>query len=555
MKKFISLILILAMILLPGISAMAEEISEPALTKDIVILFTSDVHCGVDQGFTYTGLYGMKQALSKKNHVALVDNGDSIQGDALGALTKGESIISLMNSLGYDAATLGNHEFDYGTDRLMELAEKASFPYVCANFTYKDELVFEPYIIKEYDGVKVAFVGVATPKTFTISTPSSFQEDDGNYVYGFCEDETGEKLFATVQKAVDAARDEGAQFVIALSHLGIGSKCSPWMSTDLIANTTGIDVLLDGHSHSILEQEKVLNKDRKEVLHSACGTKLQAVGYCRITAEGKISTGLYQWPFKESAVELFGLKNDFTSVVDRETKAINEKLAKVVAHTDVDLITKDPETGVRVVRNLETNLGDLVADAYRSATGADVGMVNSGGIRADLPAGDITMKQIQDCHPFGDTLCMVEANGQQILDALEWSTRNAPEESGGFLQVSGLTFELNTSIKSSCTSDDKGNFTGVAGKYRVSNVLVDGKPLDVKKIYTVASSNYVLKQGGDGTCMFTDDKILLDEIKLDYETLIDYIMDELGGSVGPEYEDIWGQGRIIIKQGKSKASI
>lgn len=555
MKKFISLILILAMILLPGISAMAEEISEPALTKDIVILFTSDVHCGVDQGFTYTGLYGMKQALSKKNHVALVDNGDSIQGDALGALTKGESIISLMNSLGYDAATLGNHEFDYGTDRLMELAEKASFPYVCANFTYKDELVFEPYIIKEYDGVKVAFVGVATPKTFTISTPTSFQEDDGNYVYGFCEDETGEKLFATVQKAVDAARDEGAQFVIALSHLGIGSKCSPWMSTDLIANTTGINVLLDGHSHSILEQEKVLNKDRKEVLHSACGTKLQAVGYCRITAEGKISTGLYQWPFKESAVELFGLKNDFTSVVDRETKAINEKLAKVVAHTDVDLITKDPETGVRVVRNLETNLGDLVADAYRSATGADVGMVNSGGIRADLPAGDITMKQIQDCHPFGNTLCMVEANGQQILDALEWATRNAPEESGGFLQVSGLTFELNTSIKSSCTSDDKGNFTGVAGKYRVSNVLVDGKPLDVKKIYTVASSNYVLKQGGDGTCMFTDDKILLDEIKLDYETLIDYIMDELGGSVGPEYEDIWGQGRIIIKQGTSKASI
>ena len=544
MKKLLALVLALAMLL--GMTAMAEEAAAPALTKDLVILFTSDVHCGIDSGFTYTGLYGIKQALSQSNHVALVDNGDSIQGDAIGAITKGEADINLMNALGYDAATLGNHEFDYGMERMLELTGKASFPYVSANFTYKGEPVFSPYIIKEYDGVKVAFVGVSTPKTFTSSTPTYFQDENGNYVYGFCEDTTGEALYAAVQTAVDGARAEGARYVIVLAHLGIEDTCSPWMSSELIANTNGIDVLLDGHSHSILAQEEVLNKDGQPVLQAACGTKLEAIGYCRIAADGTVSTGLYQWPFKESAVELFGLVNDFTAIEAAETDAVNAKLDEVVAHTDVNLIIKDPETGVRVNRNMETNLGDLVADAYRAATGADVAMVNGGGIRADLPAGDITLRQIQECHPFGNALCMAEANGQQILDALEWGSRNAPGENGGFLHVSGLTYEINTTVPNSCTNDDKGNFTGVTGEYRVRNVMVNGEPLDPEKTYTVASHNYMLKSGGSGACMFINDPILLDEIKLDYEAVIDYILNDLGGSVGPEYEDIWGQGRITV---------
>ena len=544
MKKLLALVLALAMLL--GMTAMAEEAAAPALTKDLVILFTSDVHCGIDSGFTYTGLYGIKQALSQSNHVALVDNGDSIQGDAIGAITKGEADINLMNALGYDAATLGNHEFDYGMERMLELTGKASFPYVSANFTYKGEPVFSPYIIKEYDGVKVAFVGVSTPKTFTSSTPTYFQDENGNYVYGFCEDTTGEALYAAVQTAVDGARAEGARYVIVLAHLGIEETCSPWMSSELIANTNGINVLLDGHSHSILAQEEVLNKDGQPVLQAACGTKLEAIGYCRIAADGTVSTGLYQWPFKESAVELFGLVNDFTAIEAAETDAVNAKLDEVVAHTDVNLIIKDPETGVRVNRNMETNLGDLVADAYRAATGADVAMVNGGGIRADLPAGDITLRQIQECHPFGNALCMAEANGQQILDALEWGSRNAPGENGGFLHVSGLTYEINTTVPNSCTNDDKGNFTGVTGEYRVRNVMVNGEPLDPEKTYTVASHNYMLKSGGSGACMFINDPILLDEIKLDYEAVIDYILNDLGGSVGPEYEDIWGQGRITV---------
>ena len=168
MKKLLALVLALAMLL--GMTAMAEEAAAPALTKDLVILFTSDVHCGIDQGFTYEGLYAMKQQLALNNHVALVDDGDSIQGDAIGAITKGEVDIKLMNALGYDAATLGNHEFDYGMDRMKELTAMAEFPYVSANFTFQDEPVFAPYIIKDFDGVKIAFVGISTPETFTKST-------------------------------------------------------------------------------------------------------------------------------------------------------------------------------------------------------------------------------------------------------------------------------------------------------------------------------------------------------------------------------------------------
>lgn len=550
MRKFLGIVLALAMLLSFAVSASADE-APAGLQKDLVILFTSDVHSGVDQGFGYVGLKGIKDQLAKNNYVLLVDNGDSIQGEALGAITRGEADIDLMNAVGYDVAALGNHEFDYGMDRLFELVEKAEFPYVSANFTHNDELVFKPYEIKEFDGVKIAFVGISTPMTFTTSTPTYFMDENGNYIYGFCEDTTGEKLYAAVQAAVDSARDEGAQYVIALAHLGIEEAASPWMSSEVIANTTGIDVLLDGHSHSILEQEKVLNKEGKEVLQSACGTKLETIGFCKITTEGEISTGLYRWNEEVSAPEFFGLVNDMTPAVAAAMDELNAKLAEVVATTQVDLIINDPETGARVIRNNETNLGDLVADAYRDQTGADVGLVNGGGIRATIKAGDITLNDLMSCHPFGNMLCMVKANGQQILDALEWSTHAVPDELGGYLHVSGLTYELHTDIESSCTADEKGMFTGVAGEYRVKNVMVNGEPLDVNKEYTVACHNYLLKSGGDGTNMFMNDEVLLDEIKLDYQTVIDYIVNTLGGVVGEEYADIWGQNRVTVVTGEA----
>ncbi|MDO5445618.1 MAG: bifunctional UDP-sugar hydrolase/5'-nucleotidase [Eubacteriales bacterium] len=549
MKKFIGIILAISMLLSFPIFASAEDASS-GLQKDLVILFTSDIHCGVDQGFGVVGLKGIKNQLEKENYVLLVDNGDSTQGSPIGSLTRGESIITLMNAVGYDIATLGNHEFDYGMDRFFELTEDAEFPFISANFTHNGELVFKPYEIREFDGVKVAFIGVTTPKTLISSDPEHFTDENRNYVYGFCEDDSGEKLYAAVQSAVDSARADGAQYVVAMAHLGIETACSPWMSTELITNTTGIDVLLDGHSHSITGQEKVLNKDGKEVLHSACGTRLEAIGCCRITPDGNISTELYQWNQDVSAPDFFGFENELTPVLLAETEALNKKLTEVVAVSQVDLIVNDPETGERVIRNNETNLGDLVADAYRDQTGADVAIINGGGIRLPIKTGMVTLNDIISCHPFDNYLCMVRANGQQILDALEWCNHSVPGEFGGYLHVSGLTYELHTDIESSCTSDEKGMFTGVSGEYRVQNVMINGEPLDVNKEYTVASQNYMLKSGGDGTNMFINDEVLLDEIKISYQTLLDYIVDTLGGEIGEEYADIWGQGRVTVITGE-----
>ncbi len=545
MKKLLGLFLALAM-LMTGV-AMAEG-AEPVFTQDVVVLFTSDVHCGVDQGFGYAGLAAVRDNLAKTNHVLLVDNGDSIQGEPIGTMTTGESNIELMNAVGYDIATIGNHEFDYGMDRFLELTKKANFPYISANFMHNDELVFAPYVIKEFDGVKIAFVGITTPKTTTSSTPKYFQDETGKFVYTFCQDETGEKLYAAVQKAVDDARAEGAAYVVAMAHLGIEGESAPWMSTDVIANTTGINALLDGHSHSILDQEKVKNKDGEEVLLAACGTKLQAIGYLRISAkDGSMATGLYKWDTSNavSLPDLIGLDNEVATKVNEAMDTLNEKLGEVVAKSAVDLVISDPETDVRIVRTAETNLGDLCADAYRDQSGADIAFVNGGGIRVKIAAGDITLNDILKVHPFGNALCVVEATGQQILDALEWGSRVVPEETGGFLQVSGLTYEIHTYIESSCTADENGLFTGVAGEYRVKNVKVGGEDLDVNKTYTLACHDYLLKNAGDGFTMFQQDTLLQDSVKLDNQVLIDYITGTLNGVVGEAYANPYGQGRIV----------
>ena len=546
-------VLVLAVLMLAGtlgLTAWADD-DAPQMKKDLVVLFTSDVHCGIDQGFGYAGLVAIRDNLKKTNHVLLVDNGDAIQGEPVGTMTTGDAIITLMNSVGYDIAIPGNHEFDYGMDRFLELAKKARFPYISCNFNKEGELVFEPYVIKEFDGVKVAFVGVTTPKTITSSTPKYFQDDAGNYIYGFMQDDTGEGVYNAVQTAVDAARENGARYVVALGHVGNEETCAPWTYADIIANTTGIDAFLDGHSHDT-DQVTMKNADGVDVVRSACGTKLGGVGWLKIeAATGKLTTGLYTWDNAVSAPELLGIQNNASQAVKAATTALNQKLGQKVAKSAVDLTIYDPEAvdqsgkPIRIVRNAETNLGDLCADAYRDQSGADIAFVNGGGVRTSLKAGDITLGDILKVHPFGNAMCVVEATGQQILDALEFGARNVPGESGGFLQVSGLTYEIHTYIESTATTDSNGMFTGVTGEYRVKNVMVDGKPLELDKVYTLASHNYMLKNGGDGFNMFMDCKLLVDESMLDNQVLINYISGTLEGVIGQEYADPYGQGRIV----------
>lgn len=551
MKRITALVLAVLMLAgTLGLTAWADD-DAPQMKKDLVVLFTSDVHCGIDQGFGYAGLVAIRDSLKKTSHVLLVDNGDAIQGEPVGTMTTGDAIITLMNSVGYDIAIPGNHEFDYGMDRFLELANKARFPYISCNFNKEGELVFEPYVIKEFDGVKVAFVGVTTPKTITSSTPKYFQDDDGNYIYGFMQDDTGEGVYNAVQTAVDAARENGAQYVVALGHVGNEETCAPWTYADIIANTTGIDAFLDGHSHDT-DQVTMKNKDGVDVLRSACGTKLGGVGWLKIeAATGTLTTGLYTWDNAVSAPELLGIQNNASQAVKAATTALNQKLSQKVAKSAVDLTIYDPEAvdqsgkPIRIVRNAETNLGDLCADAYRDQSGADIAFVNGGGVRTSLKAGDITLGDILKVHPFGNAMCVVEATGQQILDALEFGARNVPGENGGFLQVSGLTYEIHTYIESTATTDSNGMFTGVTGEYRVKNVMVDGKPLELDKVYTLASHNYMLKNGGDGFNMFMDCKLLVDESMLDNQVLINYISGTLEGVIGQEYADPYGQGRIV----------
>ena len=425
MKKLKALLLVFCLLL--GFTVSGQAAAAPR-EKDIVILFTSDVHGSVDSGWTYSGVDVIRKQLEAKgNHVLLVDNGDSIQGEPLATMTAGGAIIELMNTLGYDVATIGNHEFDYGMERFMELAAMANFPYVSCNFNKEGKLVFAPYVIKEIDGTKIAFVGITTPWTLRSSTPKYFMDGKGNFIYGFMQGEDGKKLYVAVQKAVDEARAKGADYVVAMAHLGNVAEDAPYTYADVLSNTTGIDVLVDGHSHD-LDQVVMKNKAGQKVFRAACGTKLEAIGYVRITAKGEISTGLYKWENAENAIAVLGLESKMNQAIQKAKEKFNAALAEVVATSTVDLLTKDPANGIRLVRNQETNIGDLCADAYRYISGADIAFVNGGGVRSDLRKGNLTREDIFKIHPFGNMLCVCEATGQEILDALEFSVHAWPEE-------------------------------------------------------------------------------------------------------------------------------
>ena len=531
-----------AVLLCCAVSAIMFAGCTAARSADIAVLYTGDVHCAVDDNIGYAGLAAYKKSLAAQgSEVVLVDTGDAIQGGPIGSFSEGESIIQIMNSVGYDAMGIGNHEFDYnGPDRLAQLEKEAKFPFLSVNFTDKTtgKAVYEPYTLVKRDGVSIAFVGVSTPESITKSTPAYFMDEKGEFKYEFLADDTGEKLWKAVQSAVDSARKAGADYVIALSHLGISASSAPYCSNDLIANTTGINAVLDGHSHSVLECERVKNRDGRYVLLSSTGTKLENIGLLVIGADGNISTGL---------VSGYGEKDAETEqLINGMKSSYEEKLKQVVAHADSALVINDPAAGIRIVRNAETNLGDFCADAYRAAGGADIAFVNGGGIRAEIKAGDVTFGDVLAVNPFGNMLCKVSVTGQQVLDALEFGARSTPEESGGFLQVSGVTYEIDTSVASSVQTDKNGMFVSVDGEYRVKNVTVGGAALDTAATYTLVSHNYMLKNYGDGFTMFKGCTILMDEFMVDSDALTQYMGGEYK-TAAANYADPYGAGRIILK--------
>lgn len=523
--------------------------------EDIVVLYTNDVHCATDSDIGYEGLAAYKNwMLTQTPNVVLVDCGDAIQGDAMGVVSDGEYPVDIMNEVGYDFAVLGNHEFDYGMEQLESLIEKSQATYLGCNIRYTGEgesalSELKPYEIVTYGDVDVAFIGISTPESIAKSTPTYFMDESGEFVYDFYGG-SGEELYGVVQDTVDECREQGADYVIALAHLGDDEASAPFRSTDVIAETTGIDAVLDGHSHSVISCDVVKNKDSENVLLSSTGTGLQNIGQLVISSNGLITTGLVG--------EYTDTDEQVGSFIEEIEGLYEAQMNSVVAYSDVLLTTLSPD-GIRLIRNRETNLGDFCADAYRAISGADIAIVNGGGIRADIAEGDITYGDIIAVHPYGNTLCVVEATGSEILDALEMASRsvmaevsdgeNAVGENGGFLQVSGLKYTIDTSIESTVVTDETGMFVSCGENRRVTDVMVltengSYEPIDPDATYSLASHNYLIKQGGDGFNMFMDNTLTLNEGMLDYQVLITYISDYLRGTIGDEYAQ--AQDRITI---------
>lgn len=528
------------------VTAKAENVSSVG-KNDIVILYDNDVHCNVD---SYEDMAALKKEMqSKSKYVSLVSCGDYLQGDVIGTVSKGKAIVQIMNQVGYDVVTIGNHEFDYGMPRLKSLVKSMNAKVVASNFVKKStgKPVFRSYTIKSYGKKKVAFVGITTPESFTKSTPAYFQDSKGNFIYDFCGDSTGKLLAERVQKVVNAARKNGADYVVVLSHMGTEGVTTQWDIQHLIKNTYGIDVVLDGHSHSTVPSMKVKNKQGKKITVSSTGTKFANIGQLVISKNGSITTKLLPVDEEHQYEDA-----ETKSYIDQVKAKYEKRLEQVIGKTEVDLTTLDAD-GNRAIRNAETNMGDFCTDAARSVMEADIAIMNGGGIRADIAAGDITYKDLISVFPWNNELCVIEVTGQQIKDALELGAKNYPEENGGFMHVSGLKYTIDASIPSSVVIDDQtAMFERVDGAYRVKNIQVWNakktayEPIKLKKIYQLAGINYTLRKNGDGFTMFDGCKVIKDNTMLDTQVLRNYLTDVLDGVVGEEYKDPAGQGRITI---------
>lgn len=578
------------------------EAAEPA--EDVVILYTNDVHTYIDGPLSYDVIGGLKTQLKETyGNVLLVDAGDAVQGTAFGSMDKGQTIVKLMNAAGYDLATLGNHEFDYGMEGAMNVIEWAEFPYISANFYHeengvKGKTVLDASKVFEIGGRKIAFIGMTTPETFTKSTPAYFQDENGNYLYGISGGEDGAALYADIQAAIDAV---DADIVIGLGHLGDDPASQPWTSEEVIANVTGLDAFIDGHSHS-----KAESKDVDGVLLTQTGEYFGSIGVMFIDGEtGEITTDLVTYEevrqpvldengqpvLDEDGEEVTELLHyQFVSDFDlgciwacddalQQTKdawidEIDTQLGQAIGSTHLTFDNYDAD-GKRLVRSQETNTGDFAVDALyylfdNMGLDVDVAIMNGGGIRNKAVTGELTYKVAKNIHTFGNVACLQTITGQQLLDALEWGARGVGtgEEIGGFLHVAGITYKVDGQWPASLQMDDKGVWTGApTGGYRVHDVQVYNKengvyePLDLTANYNLAGYNYTLRDLGDGFNMFSGAVNVLDYVMEDYMVLANYIQGFEGGVVEAsnsplaakfpgmlmDYSTINGSGRIVME--------
>ena len=543
----------------------------------VTILYTNDVHTYIDKKspeLTYAGIAALKQSyVDAGQNVLLVDAGDHIQGTAYGSMDDGETIIKLMSEAGYDLATPGNHEFDYGMARAKAAMKEAAFPYVSCNLVdLRTGLKVLPSIkIFTIGGARIAFVGVTTPETFTKSTPAYFMNDSQTkYIYDILGGDDGQKLYKAVQKAIDKAKLLGATTIIGLGHLGVDPSSAPWTSEEVIAHTTGFDAFIDGHSHTVMENKQVADASGKAVTLTQTGSYFKNVGKMTIGADGSITTELLpSYDGADAAV---------AAATSEWVSAVDDMLGEEIAVGDSKFYITDPATGKRRIRSGETNLGDFVADgiyAYFNEIEdlhCDIAIMNGGGIRANVDAGPWSFKTCKTVSPFGNVACLMSVTGQQILDALEFGARFAGaegKENGGFLQVAGAKYEIHAMVPNTVQTDDKNVWVGSATTPRVSNVEIYDKttgtykPLDPNATYALAGMNYTLRNLGDGFAMFDGAELIKDYVSEDYLVMSSYAamfggvdangLPHLSSANSPladypgyllNYEDPYGAGRI-----------
>ena len=514
----------------------------------VTILYTNDVHTYIDKKspeLTYAGIAALKQSyVDAGQNVLLVDAGDHIQGTAYGSMDDGETIIKLMSEAGYDLATPGNHEFDYGMARAKAAMKEAAFPYVSCNWVdLRTGLKVLPSIkIFTIGGARIAFVGVTTPETFTKSTPAYFMNaSQTKYIYDILGGDDGQKLYKAVQKAIDKAKLLGATYIIGLGHLGVDPSSAPWTSEEVIAHTTGFDAFIDGHSHTVMENKQVTDASGKAVTLTQTGSYFKNVGKMTIGADGSITTELLpSYDGADAAV---------AAATSEWVSAVDDMLGEEIAVGDSKFYITDPATGKRRIRSGETNLGDF-----------------------DVEAGPWSFKTCKTVSPFGNVACLMSVTGQQILDALEFGARFAGaegKENGGFLQVAGAKYEIHAMIPNTVQTDDKNVWVGSATTPRVSNVEIYDKttgtykPLDPNATYALAGMNYTLRNLGDGFAMFDGAELIKDYVSEDYLVMSSYAamfggvdangLPHLSSANSPladypgyllNYEDPYGAGRI-----------
>ena len=551
-----------------------------AAKSRVIVLHTNDTHTHIDDGRVAFSEIAAEKARFEAagENVILVDAGDYVQGTALGGYDSGRSAIDIMNAAGYKVATLGNHEFDYGIDAMFANAARAKFRTVSCNFVHRKSadapgrLVFPAYTVVTSGTVRVAFVGVTTPTTLVSAKPSTFLDPTGSYrAYDFMAGERGAALYKAVQDAVNEAARH-ADYVIVLGHLGISPDCADYMSTDVIAHTTNFVALVDGHSHSEYTGSRVRNAAGQDVILTQSGSYLGLLG-CLAFEDGKcvMAGTVYTRGEKDPKVER--LEKELSDAVERQ-------LGVKIARAPVTLCSYKPGTNDRLARKEECSAGDFAADAVlwyaneKAGLACDFAMMNGGNVRADVPEGDVTLKVLRTVQPFGGDIGVVEANGRQVLDALEFGAQAVGDgEFGGFLQVAGLTYTVDAAVKPSVRVDATGSWiSGPSnGVYRVKDVKVyDRKtgtflPLDSNAIYRVAGNAFTLVEGGDGFSMFRSAKKIENGLATDYLVLAEYakafrpgadgtpVLSSANSPLAPlagypiRYEDTSGSGRIAIK--------